>query len=74
MDYYIEKGIPIPAKTNARTGIASVMRSLDVGDSFLSTTKVNRITSAISYVSRTKGMKFCIRKVGDLTYRVWRVS
>lgn len=70
MSYTIEKEIPFPGRRE-KTGMSNTMRLLEVGDSFLASTKESRTAYALS---RYLKMKITIRPVGDGKSRIWRTA
>jgi len=64
----IEKNIPIPVK---QTGISAVLRSLDIGDSFLAKKGQQ---AHITASGRRVGVKVVSRTVATDQIRVWRVE
>lgn len=68
----IEKRIPIPDRSgNRATGIAAVVRKLEIGDSFQCNTRDCRNAQQ---TQRRHGVRLSVRKVGDDLYRVWRIE
>ena len=69
----IEKDVPVPEKMRARmNGLAGVLRSMEVGDSFL-WPKARR-NSLAATMARLKPRVFTSRSVDDENVRVWRVE
>jgi hypothetical protein len=50
-----------------------VLRSMEVGDSFLSPYEENTTRSSAVVIGREIGGKFAIRRIGP-SYRVWRIA
>ena len=69
----IEKGIPIPPRTNGVRGktATSLISEMEVGDSILVDTH-NQRTTMIALAHR-KGVKVVSRKMND-GYRIWRTE
>lgn len=72
MTFVIEKGIPMPTSSGRdKSGIASVLRSMEVGDSIMSTEK-NR--SNLQNYAKRIGVKVVGRKMETGSVRFWRVE
>lgn len=72
MKIKIDNKIPLPDRNyNRLTGIAAVVRMLNVGDSFQCNTRDCRNAQQ---TQRRHGVRLSVRKVGDDLYRVWRIA
>lgn len=72
MKIKIEKRIPIPDRSgNRATGIAAVIRKLEIGDSFQCNARDCTNAQQTQY---RHNVKLTVRKIGDDLYRVWRVK
>jgi hypothetical protein len=74
MDIEIEKGIPIPVKrANAKNNFVAILRSMEVGDSFLFDR--TEIKPSSFYVSAGRlGFKITVREIDEKQSRVWRTE
>ena len=69
MAYVIEKGVPLPKRTNST--FASFLRSMEVGDSFV----IDKPQSEIgAYMNRYKPKRYTSQKIDNNSCRVWRVA
>jgi hypothetical protein len=65
----IEKNIPIPSKN--KTGMTNILKSMEIGDSFLGDMK--KVVSAQNCASQS-AMKVSYRKQESGTFRIWRTA
>ena len=74
MDIEIEKGIPIPVKrANAKNNFVAILRSMEVGDSFLfDRTEIKQSSFYVS--ARRLGLKITVREVNKKQSRLWRTE
>ena len=73
-EFKIEKGIPVPPpKRELRSGVYAVLRSLDVGDSFVARGKQDSVRGMACMAGKKYGRKFATRVV-EGGVRVWRVA
>jgi hypothetical protein len=71
----VEKGVPLPARTEKQKGIRAFMRALDVGDSFCAPADyLNRIRCAAVALNKKTAMRYVTRTLEDKSIRVWRVE
>jgi hypothetical protein len=68
----IEKGIPVPALGKGNTSLLAVMRSMEVGESFV--LPLSKRSSVGPNAYRCVGAKFSTRKIDAETIRVWRTA
>jgi len=72
MMFEIEKGIPVPA-TLPRSKYP--FGQMEVGDSFACSASQNaRVRVAAHKYGKDHGLVFTARKIGDDSYRVWRIK
>ena len=68
-----EKGVPEPPKRNAYGLILSIFINFEVGASLLTTRRVENGLRVIASRRKQSGM-FRSKKLGENSYRVWRVK
>ena len=74
MDMKIEKGIPIPMKkANSKNNFATILRSMEVGDSILFDRTENK-PSSFYVCARRLGLKITVRELDEKQSRVWRTE
>ena len=74
MDMKIEKGIPIPMKkANSKNNFATILRSMEVGDSILFD-RTETKTSSFYVCARRLGLKITVRELDEKQSRVWRTE
>jgi hypothetical protein len=71
MQYKIEKGIPIPEISREREGLTALLRSMEIGDSFVCTRKDLRNVYA---ASKRIGIPIVTRRISEDKQRIWRVK
>jgi hypothetical protein len=67
MNCVIEKNVPMPGR---KTGVVAVLRSMEIGDSFIWTKQRSSISNSIAVC---KPMRYTTRAV-EGGVRVWRVA
>jgi hypothetical protein len=72
----IESGIPLPSKMASNSPIASTLRSMKVGDSFVipQGNGAVQVYRGIHATAGRLGMKVAIRKLDDGQMRIWKVA
>lgn len=73
MTVIIEEGVPLPQSKKA-LGIAGVLRSLNVGDSFVVPLSWNLASLRTAAYQNFPDRKFSIRNIDGHITRVWRVA
>lgn len=74
MDMKIEKGIPIPMKkANSKNNFATILRSMEVGDSILFD-RTETKPSSFYVCARRLGLKITVRELDEKQSRVWRTE
>lgn len=68
-NFKIENGVPMPDRYN-RGSIASLLRSMEVGDSCV----IPRRSSNLHSCAKRVGMKVATRKVSETEVRIWRTA
>lgn len=72
--YKIDKDIPIPQEPETLHDNFP-LEVLEVGESFEFPDEFRRyVASKASTIKRRKGMEFTVRKVDDVSCRVWRIA
>jgi hypothetical protein len=71
MELKIEKNVPIP-QTGGNTGLVSVLRKLEIGDSVLVKGRHHCIANTAQYVFGSGN--YTTRKVDGESRRVWRIK
>ena len=66
----IEKGIPIPLPGSKNSGITYVLRKMDVGDSFITSSPPHTAHQC----ARQVNIKIAVRKQSEKEFRVWRIK
>ena len=66
----IEKGIPIPSRTGARSVLGKLIQKLRMGDSFVTDMQRESVYSLARYY----GIRIAVRATGDGKMRVWRIN
>lgn len=69
-EYKIEKGVPIPAPGRAVATIVEVVRSMEIGDSFVANHPPTTFYGAAKY----NNMKVSVRKLEGGGFRIWRIK
>ena len=69
MTIKIEKNVPMPSRNSRSRGLASALRALEIGDSF-----VYHRQSGFAKLLKFLGIKIATRKQPDGTYRIWRIE
>lgn len=76
--FTIEKDVPIDAAAERRGRPASYpFKQMDVGDSFEfdgGEEARRKVVSAFSNWGRGRGVKFCTKRIGEGTFRCWRIK
>lgn len=74
--YKIDKDVPVPeAPDPVELNSSMPLEDLEVGESFeFPADKRSYVQSRVSGLKRRKGLEFTVRRMDELTCRVWRIS
>ena len=73
MSFKIEKNVPMPMR-GVNGGLASTLRRMEVGDSFVVNADSNTFRNSLYTTARRIGINVTSRVIAPTTLRVWRVE